>query len=100
NTNYSRDWSTDVCSSDLAAMIIPFLPAYGPSGVSKLSVTIQGPIRMADNRYTGLPLHPTIPYLPWAARKQAREAPAGPAPTIKRDPKGVVQGNIRYNRVL
>src|SRR5690606_40847612 len=31
HTRFSRDWSSDVCSSDLALFVVPFLPLPNPA---------------------------------------------------------------------
>src|SRR5690606_40134390 len=43
HTRFSRDWSSDVCSSDLAVVRVTFSGEVDPASVTTGSVTLTGP---------------------------------------------------------
>src|SRR5690606_41071483 len=42
HTRFSRDWSSDVCSSDLHAALLPWLPLLERGGLARVAVCTDG----------------------------------------------------------
>src|SRR5436309_13317655 len=54
HTRFSRDWSSDVCSSDLDA-IVPWLVVQFPEGVARMSKTVMPWKGLPPARLVGTP---------------------------------------------
>src|SRR5690606_40281405 len=63
HTRFSRDWSSDVCSSDLTAPREGFNTETGEVTNGYLRYVVYIPYATAES--TGLPLKPDVPGMPW-----------------------------------